>query len=167
MLSLGHAILELAVVVALAVGLGALLQREAVAATVGVAGGLLLVAMSYSLLRVRLTGPAATSTRVGATPMLAGIAVSLSNPYWFLWWVTLGSAFLAWSLERGVPGLAAFYTGHIFSDFAWYGLVAFLVGRGRTMLLSGPWYGALLRACGVFLLGLGVWFMFWGFQHLP
>lgn len=165
LVSLGHSVLELALVLALAFGLGALLQRQLVGGVVGVAGGLFLVWMGYSLLRMPVSQSVATQQQSGATPVVAAVAVTLSNPFWFLWWVTLGSAFLALSLAQGALGLASFYTGHITADFVWYGFVALLVSRGRS-LLTQRWYWGLLRVCGIFLVGLGVWFVVWGTQRL-
>ncbi len=165
LISVGHSVIEFAIVMALAVGLGALLQRPTVGGAVGVVGGAFLLWMGYSMLRMRASETVTATPEAGAAPIFAAAAVTLSNPFWFVWWVTIGSTFLAWSLSKGTAGLATFYTGHIFADFAWYTLVALLVSRGRS-LLAQRWYWGLLRVCGIFLLALGVWFVVWGVQRL-
>ena len=51
-------------------------------------------------------------------PIVGGIVVSLSNPYWIIWWATVGATFMTQSLELGLLGIGAFYVGHILSDFS-------------------------------------------------
>ena len=101
---LGHAFLELSLVVAIAYGLGQFLTIGSVIGTIGIVGGAVLLWMGGSMLRdarkVSIVmevekGPAALH------PVWAGILFSLSNPYWIVWWATIGSAFLTKSLAHG------------------------------------------------------------------
>lgn len=97
----------------------------------------------------------------GMHPVLAGIFTSLSNPYWSLWWATVGLGYITISLKQGFPGLASFFTGHILSDLAWYSLVAGMIAGGRRFLKPVVYQG-ILAICGLFLIGLGGYFVFWG-----
>ena len=90
--------------------------------------------------------------------MLSGIALSVSNPYWLLWWCTIGLNYAALALKHGYGGLAAFYTGHIASDLAWYSLVAAGVAAGRRICPPAV-YRAVLFACGLALVALGAYFL--------
>jgi threonine/homoserine/homoserine lactone efflux protein len=93
--------------------------------------------------------------------VLAGALVSATNPYWLIWWATVGAAYVATSLELGSLGLATFFGGHILSDLAWFTLVGALVASGRR-LLTDRVYRALIFACAVFLAGLGLYFILGG-----
>ena len=63
-------------------------------------------------------------------------------------------------------GVGAFYVGHALADFVWYTFVAVAVTSGGRVM--GPrLYRGLLMACGLFLLGLGAWFLVVGVRHLP
>lgn len=84
--------------------------------------------------------------------------VSLSNPYWFVWWMTAGAALMARSYEWGLVGVGAFYIGHILADYSWYGLVAFIVASGRSMMTPAV-YGGLMLLCAVFLAAMGAYFI--------
>ena len=88
-------------------------------------------------------------------PIPAGMVASIANPYWFLWWATVGASYVFLALEQGVLGLAAFYSGHILSDLSWNSLLA-LAG---TTLSKRRLYVALFLLCGLFLLGLGGYFL--------
>jgi len=98
-------------------------------------------------------------------PIITGIVVSISNPYWVLWWATVGASYVALSLARGPLGLGAFYFGHILSDLSWYSLVALLIARGKA-LLSQPVYRMILLVCGLFLIALSIYFVYSGIKFL-
>jgi threonine/homoserine/homoserine lactone efflux protein len=84
--------------------------------------------------------------------------VSLSNPYWSIWWVTTGAFFLGIAAPRGWAGVGVFFAGHILADLAWYWLVTAAVARGRK-LLSDRGYRALIVGCGLFLVGFAGQFL--------
>lgn len=172
----GHAILELFLVIGLALGLGTLLVRPGVAPAISLLGGLVLVWMGYgtvgSALRGDMTMEAAEHTgrsgsggtvglrRPGpdvAGALLAGVATTVSGPYWTIWWATVGLSYLTMAAPLGSVGIGAFYVGHVLADYVWYAAVALAVTGGRR-LLSGPGYKYLLVACGLLLLVLGVLF---------
>jgi len=91
-------------------------------------------------------------------PVAQGALVSLSNPYWTLWWVTIGAALAAKGLAFGPAGVVSFYVGHELADLAWYAAVILAVSSGRH-LLSPRIYRGVMGALAVFLLYLGVRFV--------
>ncbi len=163
LLIVGHAIIELVLVIALAWGLSQILGNNLVAGIIGVVGGLFLMWMSFSLFRQaqHQVLPMADDPQEGTSTrrlVLAGVLVSVANPFWLLWWATVGTTYLLWSLTVGIIGVALFYVGHILSDFSWYSLVSLLIAKGRR-LMSNRVYRGLLAVCGVALLGLGGYFL--------
>jgi len=111
-------------------------------------------------LRSLAGGEAASKSlpRMAAVLMSAAILVSVFNPAWVVWWASVGSAFISQSLEQGAAGVASFYIGHILSDILWLTLLAFVLASGRRMM-SGLVYRGILVVCGLFLLGLGTYFL--------
>jgi threonine/homoserine/homoserine lactone efflux protein len=160
---LGHAILELALVVGVILGLGQYLVLDPVTGVLGIAGGLVLAWMGWGMLSGQSGGEEESElTRATPTsPVLAGILTSLSNPYWFLWWATVGMAYISLSLQRGSSGVAAFYSGHILSDLLWYSFIAALIALGHKFVL-GRFYRSLFIFCGVFLVLFGGYFLYRG-----
>jgi len=171
LLILGHAIAELALVLALTTGLSRLLKRKAVAGLIGLLGGAFLLWMGLDIARsawwgtvsLNLTSAERSGTQVG--PVVAGALVSISNPYWVLWWATVGMSYVALALRQGPLGLGSFYVGHILADLSWYSLVAFVITAGRS-LLSQPVYRGILLICGFFLIGLSIYFIYSGLNFL-
>ena len=159
----GHAIAELLIVVALAWGLSQVLGSTLAAGIVGVTGGLFLLWMAVSILRQARHQelPLATENSTALPTrklVLAGILVSVANPFWLVWWATVGTTYLLWSLTVGIVGVALFYVGHILSDLGWYSFVSLLVAKGRR-LMSVRVYRGLLAVCGIALVGLGGYFL--------
>lgn len=168
---LGHGLLEILLLTGLVFGLDHWLAREVVRGLLSSVGGVLLVAMGLHMVWTsRTAARQALETRVNEQqalhgPILAGVLTSLSNPYWTIWWATIGLGYAAVALERGLPGIASFYTGHISSDLAWFGLVAAAVASGRKVCSPGV-YRTVLVLCGIALLGLGGWFLAGGVRAL-
>lgn len=167
---LGHAALEGLLLIGFAFGLQRVLQRPTVASVLAVVGGGFLLWMGADLLRGAVRGTlhadvevASPESRLG--PVLHGAAVSLSNPYWVLWWATIGVKLASDGLAIGPVGVAAFFIGHELADAVWYGFVIAAVSRGRRLLKDRP-YRVLIGACAVFLLYLGVRFALDGLRVL-
>lgn len=170
--ALGHSTLELLVVVLLAFGITKISESSPMVAFIGVVGGTFLLWMGSRMLRNPTSGAPDTETRAHSTghgnlvvPFLGGIAVSLSNPFWTIWWITIGAAFMTESLELGILGISAFYLGHILSDFGWYSLVSAGLASGRRFITPRIYKG-IMQACGAFLIALGLFFIATGLGKL-
>ena len=170
LLILGHGLLEIVLVVALAHGLSDFVGSSLFSGIIGLIGGAVLTIMGFvttiqgrhkTLLAISDTH---RSSGTG-TLVLSGVIASLSNPYWLIWWATLGVTYMLWSLQRGIPGVISFYSGHILADFAWYSLISLIIATGRK-ILSDAIYRGLLVTCGLALLALGIYFIISGIQLL-
>lgn len=182
----GHAVLELALILALAGGLSVLLTMTMVSQIIAVLGGAFLLYMGAGMARDAAAGRVSlkmagnggrggnhsdsreesSGFRTPAVqrrmhPVLAGILVSVSNPYWTLWWATVGLGYITLSLQKGTLGLTSFFTGHILADLVWYSLISAAVAGGRKFL-SDRIYSGVIVACGIFLIGLGGYFLYYG-----
>jgi threonine/homoserine/homoserine lactone efflux protein len=92
-------------------------------------------------------------------PFLAGVWTSVTQPYWFIWWASLGaSAVYAASGKAGIAGVGAFYVGHVLADLIWFTFVAAGVGAGRRVLSEAA-FRKLFVACGAIMLGFGLLFV--------
>ncbi|MCL4458493.1 MAG: LysE family translocator [Chloroflexi bacterium] len=166
LLILGHGLIELILVVALFIGLSRLLSHNLVAGSIGALGGSFLIWMGFSLTydawkdRIQLFGGSGQAAR-SHRPILTGILASIANPYWVLWWITVGASYIIWSLQHGLAGLISFYTGHILSDLGWYSLVAVIVVSSRK-IINDTVYRGIFLACGLFLILLGLYFINFG-----
>ncbi len=166
-LAVGHGLVEIPLVFAIAYGLGEWLRQPLVGGLIGLLGAAVLLWMGYGLTigawRGRLTLAAATNgappagLRFGHVP--GGVIFTLTNPYWSLWWATLGAAYVARVVTHAatpvaVGGLAL---SHWSVDLAWLGGLSLVVASGRRFI-GDRGYRILLLVCGVFLLVFGLFF---------
>jgi threonine/homoserine/homoserine lactone efflux protein len=88
---------------------------------------------------------------------LSGVLTSVANPYFWVWWLSIGSAMVVAGLEGGLILGAAFLVGHWVADITWYTVVSVTIHRGR-ILLSDNLYCSINALCGASLVVFGVWF---------
>lgn len=165
----GHAILELGLISVVFLGAGPILKSHGVQALVGLLGGAILVWMGWgmgSLVRSSAKGEKGEKAAPASRgPVVLGIVSSVSNPYWTLWWATVGLAYLTVAAKSGPAGIAFFFLGHISGDLAWYTLVSWTAARG--MKVTGTrGYSLVLGLCALILFILGLWFMWYGSRIL-
>ncbi len=169
----GHAVVEIPLMLALIFGLGELLSAETFVGIVGLAGGAALLVMGGLMLRalpgLRLPTGAEGPNPDAALPIrrivAAGALTSVSNPYFTFWWATVGLNFMANAAPFGALGYAVFYSGHVLADLAWYAAVSESVHHGRR-LLSDASYRWLLGLCALLLMAFAAYFGYRGYVFI-
>ncbi len=164
---LGHGILELSLIAVLLLGLAPVLQRNEVFIFISLVGGTLLLWMAYSMFK-SLPGlglDLSTDDDKGRNLIFAGILFSLANPYWILWWASIGLGYIVHSVTFGLMGIAVFFLGHILADLAWYTLIAFGVARGRRFF-NDTFYRGLIGCCASFLILFSCYFFYSGIERI-
>ena len=168
-LILGHMLPEIVVVVALVKGMSQLMGSDLVTGIIGLTGGVALIAMGTAIILksrgVVFTTLGQQMPRRSGTLVLTGVLASISNPYWFIWWATIGATYVIWSLDMGVPGITSFFSGHILGDLAWYSVVSAVVASGRR-IMNDRVYQGLVIGSGILIIALGGYFAISGVRFL-
>lgn len=172
LVAVGHAVLELLLALLIVLGLGRGLAHPTAQTAIAVLGGLLLAWMGVMMLldvrrgRVRLPraddGLPPTSAR---GLVLLGAAATVSNPFWYAWWVTVAAGYLLEAQAISLAAVLAFYLGHISADLAWNTVLSTAVGGGRRWM-NDRLYNGLFVLCGGFFLYLAYVFLSQGWQAL-
>jgi threonine/homoserine/homoserine lactone efflux protein len=174
LLIIGHAILELVFIVIILWGLGSILRNDLFLSIIAFGGSAVLLWMGWSMTRSIRTlklSDASVQTKNGTIdrilkhPISAGIIVSLANPYWVVWWLTIGLAYIFISAKLGTAGVIVFFVGHILADFLWYTAVSMSISLGKRFFTDGVYRG-IVAFCAVFLFGFSVYFFKSGFDYL-
>ncbi len=162
---LGHAILEIILLFLLVLGLAQYIARPEVIGVIGMAGGAILFWFSFLMLKdIRMLSMNwEVSERPSSGPVRSGIFMSLSNPYWTIWWATIGLGYVVMSMKFGWLGLVVFFCGHILADLLWYSSIALVVSRGRRFI-SDAVYRWIVAVCAAFLFCFGLYFSYSGLQ---
>ena len=163
----GHTILELGLVIAFLLGLAPFFQQPVVFVAIALIGSIILFWMASGMFRslpdLRLSWEGDQKRR--SHPMISGILMSVANPYWIIWWSTIGLGYILYSWQFGYWGIAFFFVGHILADLVWYSLIAAAVAGGRHFL-TNRFYRGLIAACAVFLIVFAGYFAYAGFEKL-
>ena len=164
---LGHGIIEFAFFIALVLGLGSILKHDIVFGIVGVGGAIVLIWMGIGMVRGMKTATLKLELSEGerSKPVLAGLLTSVSNPYFTIWWATIGLSYIALSRRQGIAGLSYVYSGHIMSDFVWFFTIAWAVTMGKR-IMNDHVYRWIIGLCGIFLGILGLYFGYSGLKAL-
>jgi threonine/homoserine/homoserine lactone efflux protein len=164
---LGHGILEMALVTALLLGMAPFLKRDDVFIYIALLGGIILFWMAISIFRSLPTLCLKLDIQSGKSKnlVIAGILFSLANPYWTIWWASIGLGYIMSSYKFGVLGIAAFFAGHILADLSWYALISFSVARGRRFF-TDTIYRWLIGFCASFLIVFACYFFYSGLEKL-
>ncbi len=150
MIAIGHGIVEFPLMILIMIGFGQFLEITWVKVVIGILGGLFLLKMGIGLLQ------SIGSTKIGHshqqyTPLQAGVVLSVANPYFLVWWATIGAMLITGAYQFGLWGLVAFIVVHWSCDFLWYSFLSSISFKG------GQFFGQKLQkilfaVCGVFLL---------------
>jgi threonine/homoserine/homoserine lactone efflux protein len=171
---LGHAVIEMGIILLLLSGCSFIFYNVVFMRVVAVAGGLILLCFGVSVVinvyRDKiptgfLSAPKNNNDKEPRSinqgfesPVLGGAMVSMSNPYWWIWWTTIGFAFMIQfdvSLNNW-PKLIAFFVGHEAGDLIWYLLISCFAFFGVRFLNKKIYY-AILFICGIFMIVFGIY----------
>jgi threonine/homoserine/homoserine lactone efflux protein len=124
LVALGHAIIEVPLILLVYFGLASFFQNEIVKLVLGVLGGSMIAWMGIDLFRARRK-IAREGRDTSYNAFVAGILMSGLNPFFLIWWVTVGSLLLITFLDAvGTWGLPFFIIVHWLCDLAWLSIVA-------------------------------------------
>lgn len=171
---IGHAAIEMAIIIFLLFGFSFMLKNTAVVRIIGISGGLILLLFGASIIRDIFNGNISTpflnpqneshknpelfKNKGLENPIVGGAMVSMSNPYWWVWWATIGFAFMVqFNISfSSWPRILSFFLGHEAGDLMWYLLVSILAFFGLRRMNRKVYY-AILMLCAIFMILLGIY----------
>jgi threonine/homoserine/homoserine lactone efflux protein len=158
MIALGHGIVEIPLMILILYGFGDILKITYIKAIIGLLGGLFLLKMGLGLLK-GIKQTKIDSVNGPNSPLMAGIILTLANPYFLVWMATIGSILIFRSYAFGLLGFTIFMIAHWSCDFLWLYFLSALSFKG------GQFFGKRLQQvlfviCGVFLLFFSTKFIY-------
>ena len=161
-ISLGHAVVEVPLILLIYFGFAQFFESTIVQLVLSLLGGGMIVWLGIAIFRAR-TEVIQKGKDVPYNAFVAGIILSGLNPFFLLWWATIGSMLIMKFLGLGAIGLILLIVVHWLCDLVWLSVISVLVYR--THSLWGPkaqeW---LFIACSLLLVGFGIWFFISGIQ---
>jgi threonine/homoserine/homoserine lactone efflux protein len=155
-IALGHAVIEIPLILLVYFGFIRFSPNNAVQLVLSLLGGGMIIALGISMFRTR-----AELVRKGMdsphNAFVAGIITSALNPFFWLWWVTIGTMLVMKFLDFGVAGLIVFIAVHWACDLVWLSFLSNVIYRTRT-LWGQKFQEWLFIACSLLLVGFGSWY---------
>jgi threonine/homoserine/homoserine lactone efflux protein len=150
----GHTVVELPFVILLAAGLFSTAIAGRYASATGLIGGVAILGFAAVQIidvarkrRGQVQRPVAAGNK---SPFIAGIALTALNPFFYVWWFTVGLKLITDSATFGLAaGIAILFGFHIWMDYAWLAATAHLASRGSSVLESRYYPLLLLGLAGV------------------
>ncbi|MEM3018099.1 MAG: LysE family transporter [Candidatus Bathyarchaeia archaeon] len=150
LIALGHGAVEIPLMVLIYLGFAQFFSYEIVRRAIGFAGGLMLGSMGVQMFRAR-DYIDLEQRGLSLSSLFSGVATTGANPYFYLWWATIGSALVLNSTLFGLTGFFLFALVHWSSDLFWYLFISQTVYRSR---------GIVYGACSAILIVFGAWFVY-------
>jgi len=159
LMAVGHGIVEIPLIFLIMLGLGVLFQAEGFKIGVGLLGGAFLVWMGIGMLRA--VGKVGSSSGVMGTagPLMTGLILSISNPYFLLWWATVGLNLTLEARDLGWIAFLLFALVHWLCDLVWLTILSLGSFHG-TNILGTRKERIVLQVCGIALVAFGAHFIY-------
>lgn len=157
-MAIGHGIVEFPLMLLVGAGAGTFLASQTVTTGIGLVGGTVLVLMGGAMLR-SLGKPAGAAGNGNArSPILAGVILTGTNPYFLLWWLTVGLNLTTRALQIGTLAFGLFMVVHWLCDLFWLEVLSFSSFKG-TKVFGGRAQKIVMGVCSAALIGLGLYFV--------
>ncbi len=157
LIAMGHGLLEFPLMALIYLGFSRFFTGSLAQTLISLVGGAMLVYMGIKMFQARsVTGIEESDLPYGS--VTAGFATTGANPYFYLWWSTVGAALIINASVFGVIGLIIFAVVHWLCDFLWYSFVSLATFKSRRFWTRRT-HQAVFGLCGLFLVALGGWFM--------
>ena len=92
-------------------------------------------------------------------PILAGIFLSALNPFFIIWWLTVGFKLITESIELwGFFGIVVLFLVHIWMDCVWLYVIALFASK-TSNLLSNRNYKIIIITLALILIYFGIEFL--------
>ncbi len=168
----GHTIVELPLIIILASGIStfsSITTSNLVSKVISLSGGIVILVFSAIQIVAFIKKENAEknifffNTKNKNDPIIIGSIFSAFNPFFILWWLTVGLKLISDSLELyGLTmGIVVVFSFHIWMDYGWLAVTAHLISRG-TLIYKSKYYPILLLALNTALIYYGIYFILTG-----
>ncbi|MBA7656036.1 hypothetical protein ES703_63949 [subsurface metagenome] len=161
-IALGHAVIEVPLILLIYFGFARFFQNIVVQLVLSILGGGMIIWLGVSMFRARAE-VVQSGKDLPYNAFTAGIITSALNPFFLMWWATIGSMLIMKFLDFGTTGLIAFITVHWLCDLVWLSFISVLIYRTHT-LWGKKFQEWLFIACSLLLVGFGGWFLVSGIK---
>jgi len=164
LIAVGHGIVEFPLMILIALGFGELVKTPSVSASIAIAGEGVLIYMGFRMLKA-YRNKISNVNQVSRTPLMAGIMLSIGNPYFIIWWATVGATLVITAVKFGIVVFFLFAITHWSIDLIWYYTLSLTTFKASS--IWGEKFSKLVFVfCGAILVFFGGMFIYYAFQTI-
>ena len=162
LIALGHALVEFPLVFGILLGMDRLLESETTKMIIGLAGGAFLLWMGGQMLCSLNKGSNNITSYNSRNPFWIGVILSATNPYFLLWWATVGLALAKDARDLSMMVFVLFTIVHWLCDLVWLEVLSWTSSKG-SKLVGEHNLRRILIICSITLLFFGATFIYRAF----
>ena len=158
-IALGHTIVEFPLIILLGAGIFTTNIFPEYRILIAVIGALGIFAFAGLQIRSLFQKNIQKNLIPSKGPILTGIFLSALNPFFIVWWLTIGFKLITESIELwGFIGILVLFLFHIWMDYVWLFVVAGFASKAKN-ILSNRNYKILIIGLSILLIYFGVDFL--------
>jgi threonine/homoserine/homoserine lactone efflux protein len=170
----GHAIIEFPLIIGLSYSLytfSSIDVSDTVFKVIGIIGGIFILIFSILQINTALRDKKSSTTKKSKgiidskfnirNPISIGFLFSLLNPFFIVWWFTIGSKMISDSLVNFgiIEGTSLVFFSHIWMDYFWLWFTSFMINKGK-LVIKEKVYRLFVFAISVILGIYGTYLLF-------
>jgi threonine/homoserine/homoserine lactone efflux protein len=164
-LSVGHTFIELPLIFLIATGLNFFINNNLLQLITASFGGIVLLLFGIFQINdaIKMTqsqsNPELDASTTPRHPLITGIIFSGLNPYFLIWWLTVGTNLVIEALLLAAfAGVVIMFLSHVWMDYVWLAGTAWLVNKG-TNITGSRGYQVLVIFFSIALIFFGIAFL--------
>ncbi len=158
LIAIGHGIVEFPLMVLIVLGAAKFLNSTPARIVIGLVGGTFLLIMAFGMFKAIRSSEQQQGEAAKGTPIMAGIVLSAGNPYFLVWWATIGLGLATKAGTLGIWAFVLFALLHWLCDFSWLLALSWASHKGSA-LLTPKRQKVVLTICALVVLGFGLLFI--------
>ncbi|UCG46894.1 MAG: LysE family transporter [Phycisphaerales bacterium] len=159
LIAVGHGIVEFPVMILIVLGMGTVLKSELSQVIIGLAGGGFLLVMAVQMFAGLKSVDTQAAKPARGAPVMAGVILSAGNPYFLVWWATVGLSLATTARGLGIWAFVVFAVVHWLCDLVWLAALSWASFKG-SVLLGPRSLRIVLTICASALVGFGLYFVY-------
>ena len=158
-IAMGHTVVEFPLIVFLGLGTISLETFPEYRILITVIGAIGLFVFAGLQIKSIFGKDFRNKTNSNKNSFLAGIFLSALNPFFIIWWLTIGIVLITESIALwGFSGILILFIFHIWMDYVWLFAVAGFASKAKN-ILSNNNYKILIAGLSILLVYFGVQFL--------
>ena len=158
-MAIGHTIVEFPLILLLGIGFFSIENIPEIRTSITIFGAIGLFGFALLQIRAVIKQKFSLEIKSGQGPFVAGVLLSALNPFFIIWWLTIGLVLISESIQIfGIIGIVILFLFHIWMDYAWLFTVAAFSSKAKNYLSK--------RNFKIIIVGLSVVLIYFGIEFL-